>query len=284
MLKTIQSKIAGRHGKPITFDITYLVNEQPKPVVVFAHGFKGFKDWGHWSMIGEAFARKGYVFLKFNYAFNGTTPEKPLDFADLEAFGNNNFSKELDDVDTIIDWLFDNSLDEFGKECDLGKLTMIGHSRSGPITIVKSSEDTRIGCAVTWASVHSLAYAWKTEAFVQEWEKEGVYFVLNGRTGQQMPLYFQLYKDYQKNHERFDIEHKLKTFDKPMLVVHGKADPGVPLAASEMLHSWNPKSQLVILEGADHVFGGRHPFTGKSLPDHSAELVEVTTKYLENRW
>ena len=28
--------------------------------VVFAHGYKGFKDWGAWGMMGDMFAEEGF--------------------------------------------------------------------------------------------------------------------------------------------------------------------------------------------------------------------------------
>ena len=35
--------------------------------------------------------------------------EDPIDFPDLEAFGNNNFSKEVDDLGSVIDWVCNNN-------------------------------------------------------------------------------------------------------------------------------------------------------------------------------
>ena len=84
---SIQSK---HHNRSITYDIRYIENGQPKPILIFVHGFKGFKDWGPFNLVSEYFADLKYVFLKFNLSHNGTTPEAPLEFADLEAFGENN--------------------------------------------------------------------------------------------------------------------------------------------------------------------------------------------------
>ncbi|WP_435524823.1 hypothetical protein [Chryseobacterium indoltheticum] len=39
--------------------------------------------------------------VKFNFSHNGTTVEDPENFADLEAFGNNNYSKELSDLGVL---------------------------------------------------------------------------------------------------------------------------------------------------------------------------------------
>ena len=96
----IQKNIAlnGSANRKFLLDVFYLQNGEKKPVVIFCHGFKGFKDWGHFNLVGERFAEEGCVFVKFNFSHNGTTPEDPLNFTDLKAFGNNNFSKELEDL------------------------------------------------------------------------------------------------------------------------------------------------------------------------------------------
>lgn len=78
-------------------DLTYNDNNPKAPLVIFAHGFKGFKDWGTHNMVANLFAENGFRYLKFNFSHNGTTVDKPIDFADLIAFSENTFSIELDD-------------------------------------------------------------------------------------------------------------------------------------------------------------------------------------------
>src|ERR1044072_3126542 len=99
IIKDIQ--LEGSHVKPILTDIFYDENAAQKPVVIYAHGFNGFKDWGNFDLIAKQFAAAGFVFIQFNFSHNGTTVEQPEDFADLEAYGNNNYTKELDDLSTV---------------------------------------------------------------------------------------------------------------------------------------------------------------------------------------
>src|SRR5258708_25698923 len=88
-------------------DIFFKENETRKPVVIYAHGFNGFKDWANFDLIADRFAREGFVLVKFNFSHNGTTPANPEQFTDLEAFGKNNYSKELFDLRAVIDWVCD---------------------------------------------------------------------------------------------------------------------------------------------------------------------------------
>ena len=90
------------NNKSITFDLRYNEDLKKKPLIIFLHGFKGFKDWGHFNMIADYFVNQGFAFLKMNFSHNGTSPEQLIDFVDLEAFGQNNFSIELDDVLSLI--------------------------------------------------------------------------------------------------------------------------------------------------------------------------------------
>ena len=52
--------------------------------------------------MAKEFAKDGFCFIKFNFSHNGGTVEQPIDFPDLEAFGNNNYTKELDDLESVI--------------------------------------------------------------------------------------------------------------------------------------------------------------------------------------
>ncbi len=110
------------------FDVCYKETNSPKPVVIFCHGYKGYKDWGAWNLVAEKFALEGFLFLKFNFSHNGGTVDNPIDFPDLEAFSENNLSKELDDLEDIINRV--SSSDFFKPEIDSSNITLIAHSRS----------------------------------------------------------------------------------------------------------------------------------------------------------
>ena len=108
MIKEKNIALTGKHNKPIVTDIYYNDTLNKKPVIIFCHGYKGFKDWGAWPMVANTFAKQGFFFVAFNFSHNGGTLENPIDFPDLEAFGQNNFIKELDDLETVIKWITEN--------------------------------------------------------------------------------------------------------------------------------------------------------------------------------
>ncbi|MEW7289652.1 alpha/beta hydrolase family protein [Aquimarina sp. 2304DJ70-9] len=269
--------LKGRHQKPILTDVFYSKNQKRKPIVIFCHGYKGFKDWGAWDLVAEAFANAGFFFMKFNFSHNGGTAERPIDFPDLEAFGNNNFIKELDDLETVLDWITSSDF-QFKDQIDSNKIVLIGHSRGGGIATIKAAEDSRITKLITWAGVSDYKNRFPIGEDFKTWKKDGVYFIENGRTKQQMPHYFQFYTSFIENEERLTISKAVKHVDIPHLIIHGTDDPTVNLKEAENLHQWNLESELFLIEGANHVFGAKHPWEDINL---SEDLNAITQKSIE---
>jgi len=52
--------IEGKHNKPILVDYRLPVDTSPVPVVIFVHGFKGFKDFGAFNVIANQFTKHGF--------------------------------------------------------------------------------------------------------------------------------------------------------------------------------------------------------------------------------
>ncbi|AFL80565.1 lysophospholipase [Aequorivita sublithincola DSM 14238] len=265
--------------KPILYDVYYNETEQPQPVVIFCHGYKGFKDWGAWHLVAEAFAKAGFCFLKFNFSHNGGTVKEPIDFPDLEAFAENNFSLELDDLDRILNEI-EKGNNNLPKK--ISTIFLIGHSRGGGIVLIKAEEDKRIQKVITWASVSDFRARFQegTDSF-NTWKETGVTHVENSRTKQMLPHNFQFYLDFKENEDRFTISRAVKNLKISQLIVHGSEDPTVSLKEGKAIHSWNSKSELKIIDGADHVFNAKHPWEENNLPKLLEETVAATIDFLK---
>lgn len=264
------------NNRKCLMDITFVKNGEPKPIIFFIHGFKGFKDWGYWHLMAQQFAEAGYVFLKMNLSHNGTTPEQPSNFADLEAFGRNTISKELFDVKSAMEWL--HGQHDFDEEIDLKKIGLIGHSRGGGTALLYAAQDERIKAVATWASISSFKGRWSQDQ-LDFWKKEGVLYIENSRTKQQMPLYYDIVTDFLENEEDYSIDNALEELDIPLLIVHGTADPTVEIREAHELRDWKPDSVLHIVTDGDHVFGGSHPYNKNELPPHAQEVYDVTSTF-----
>ena len=274
MQKT-QIVINGSKEKPISIDISFKKTNQLKPIVIFCHGFKGFKDWGHFNLIADEFIKQDFVFVKFNFSYNGTTLDNPVDFADLDTFGNNNFSTELDDAGIVINYMESNAAQYEGNE---NEIYLIGHSRGGGIAILKTNEDSRIQKLATWASVKDVADFFINQD-LDKWKADGLIYTLNARTQQKMPLYYQVYEDFIKSKDRLDIPNAAASIDIPWLIVHGTNDTSVPCDFAEKIHDWCKNSELCTIENADHTFGGKHPWNEDELPADSKILTEKTIAF-----
>ncbi len=281
-MKKFEKIIDSNHNqKKVLLDVRFVENGVQKPVIIFVHGFKGFKDWGHFNLVADYFADNGFVYVKLNFSHNGTTPDQPMDFVDLEAFGNNNFTKELDDLGTVIDYVFSSETEIPPGEINLEKVYLIGHSRGGGAVILKANEDARVKGVATWAAVDNLAFR-ATETILRQWKAEEVQYVYNGRTKQNMPLYYQIVEDFLQNESRFNIEKAVKNMKQPLIAFHGTNDEAVPILAVENLQKWNPSIKLEILEDANHTFGGKHPYHENSLPADSQFIVEKTRIFFDS--
>ncbi|MDP2089304.1 MAG: prolyl oligopeptidase family serine peptidase [Flavobacteriaceae bacterium] len=273
--------IAGKHQKPILTDIFFQENNQPKPIVIFCHGYKGYKDWGAWNLVAKEFAENNFVFVKFNFSHNGGTVENPIDFSDLEAFGNNNYSIELDDLESVINWILNDEL--YKNEIDKNKIYLIGHSRAGGIVTLKTSENNQISKVVSWAGVANFASRFPKREALKQWEKDGVFYVINTRTKQQMPHYYQYYQNFKQNEKRLTIKNAARKLKIPYLIIHGTNDESVNINEGHQLKLWNPDSELFLVENANHTFGTFHPYTNSILTKEMMEVVEKTMKFLLNK-
>ncbi len=271
------------HDRPFAADARFVADGRAKPVVVFVHGFKGFKDWGHFNVLADWFARRGFVFVKLNLSHNGLVVGGTGDLEDLEAFGRNNFSLELDDLGALLDAL--HAPGQTGipaAEMDLSKLALIGHSRGGGLVLLKTAEDARVRATATWAAISDVNPGW-TEPQMAAWQQQGVVHIENSRTRQQLPLYFQLVENYYQHRSRLDIEQSLRhrLAGRPLLIVHGDQDETVPLARAHQLQQWQPAAELLVLPGVTHNFGGAHPWETTELPEHTRQVAEATAAFFE---
>lgn len=272
------SVIQGKREKPVLADLYYLENNLSKNIVIFCHGYKGYKDWGTWDLVAKMFAENNIFFLKMNFSHNGGTENQPIDFPDLDAFGNNNFIKELDDIDVVLDWIAQNT--SLQKEIDLKKITLIGHSRGGGTVIIKAKENTNITKVITWAGVSDFGSRFPTGKLLKDWKDNGVAYITNTRTNQEMPHYFQFYTNFKENEERLFIKNAVEQLNIPYLIIHGTKDETVSLQEAKNLNSWNSKNHLYIIENANHTFDSRQPWDQPSLPSDLNKVVEKSVQFI----
>lgn len=268
-----QFSLIGAAGKPIYGDLTYHENNTNTPLVIFVHGFKGFKDWGAHNLVARYFVQNGYRYLKFNLSHSGVTADKPKEVSDLKSFASNTFSKELVDVDIIIN----HAVNYLG----VSEVFLIGHSRGGGLSILQAASNPHVKGLITWSSIADFSSLWKKE-LEEDWRKNGKIEVINARTKEKMPLNVTLLEDFETNEAQLNIVNAAKQINIPWLIVQGDDDVNVPFETAEKLANANPASRLVRIEGANHVYGAAHPYPGETLPPHLFEVCEKSLKFLDS--
>ena len=272
-MKINHLEIDGCNGRNISIDYRFKETQKSLIPIIYVHGFKGFKDWGASNLVADSFANQGFLFLKFNFSHNGVTPKKPLDFVDLEAFGMNNYLIELKELGIVIDWLEASELN-----IQFSKLAVIGHSRGGGIALLRSAQDNRIKNTITWASVCDFESRFPLD--VSEWKETGVKHILNGRTMQMMPLYYQFYQSFIDHKQLLDIPFQSQKIKQKVIIIHGADDQVVPFSDAEFLESRITKSTLVLIKNTAHTFGVNHPFTMNYLPKTMVNVIDASINFL----
>lgn len=272
---TIKNSIyIGANNRKSLLDL-YIPSSNYKGIVVFLHGYKGYKDWGAWNLVAKEFTENKLGFCSFNFSHNGGTVETPIDFPDLEAFAENRYSYELDDVKAIVKWLNDNGFVD-------KDIHLIGHSRGGGIALLAATEN-KFNSVTTWASVADFEERFPIGKELEQWENEGVRYVENKRTSQNMPHKYSFYTDFLLNKDRLSISKATKTLKEnktPCLHIHGENDEAVEVEAVNRIAN-NTGGKSIIISNTNHTFDSKHPYEKEKLPKALAEVVQHTLKFIK---
>ncbi len=275
-------------AKPILID--YYLPEQrtnsQTPIIVFLHGFKGFKDWGAFNLMAQNWTQKGFLVFKVNFSHNGTTTESPLDFEDLEAFGQNSITKELSDTATVINFICNRTSDL--PKRNIEDIRLVGHSRGGSTAIIYAAKDKRINKVITLSAVSDLEERYFNDKNKKQWHKNGVVVIENGRTNQKMPLFESFYEDFKKNPNNYSVKEatqKLNQANTPQLIIHGAKDDSVTIQDAQDIFKWssdtslittNENVKMILVENADHTYNTKHPNLINNIEELPAPFLEMS--------
>lgn len=262
----------GAKGRSSLFDLEIPKNNQGE-IIVFVHGFMGFKDWGAWNLVQQFFVSHGYGFAKLNLSHNGGTVMNGMNFPDEEAFAQNTYSKEVEDLIR-----FQNHIKDLTDQSIV--FTLIGHSRGGGIAAL-SCRQVLPKRLILWASISDIAMRFADEAAMLEWKKEGRRFVLNGRTRQKLPQDYALYEDFKTHADVLNIEQTIRDFACPSFVIHGTKDEAVSIEEGQNLAEFT-NTKLVSIENANHVFGASHPWTNAQMPKELEEVCKLSLDFINS--
>lgn len=244
--------------------------DKPVGSVIICHGFKGFARWAFFPYIAQELARKNLTAVTFDFSGSGIGADRES-FTEPEAFATNTFTRELEDLDILVDYLRRRKI--IGS-----KFGLFGHSRGGGTAIIYSAAaDSDVNALVTWAAI-SYPNRWSEED-VKVWRGRGYAEVTNSRTGQLMRLGTDLLDDVELHgSNKLNIQAAAAKIRVPWLIIHGTADETVPSREAERLHAASAgRSTLRLIERANHGFDAKHPLI--EIPKHLDTVVRETVNF-----
>ena len=127
---------------------------------------------------------------------------------------------------------------------DSNRIAAVGHGWGGWAAIIAASRDPRIRAVVTLGGLSNL----RTMSLSDEHAADCARFLRNitGRGIQSQ------WRALGATYNPVDLMDLLKLC--PLLVVHGTADEVVPVSQAMELKTQAPAAEIVLMEGADHVF------------------------------
>jgi pimeloyl-ACP methyl ester carboxylesterase len=260
-------RLVSPQGGAIHGDVRMREGPPPRTAVVVVHGFKGFKDWGFFPHLCKGLAVEGHAVISFNFSHNGIGSD-PEVFADLEGFSQNTISREVDELNHVLNIVAAGELTPRPPR----RIGLLGHSRGGAVSILAARETPEVDALVTWGAIDHLD-RW-TEETIREWREKGVIYVQNQRTGQHLPLSVGLLEDFEANRERLDLG-AVDSLDAAWLIVHGKDDLTVSVQEGERLAMRSGTARLHLIEGSGHTFDATHPFAGTTAALEEATAVSI---------
>src|SRR5258706_11676939 len=112
------------------------------PTLFVCQGFRGCRAWGFFPPLAERLAVAGFTAISFNFSGSGVAEGE--EFSELNRWGHQKPSTDLEDVATMVDYAVANGATSVG---------LVGHSRGGGLAILHAARDARVKALVTWAAV-----------------------------------------------------------------------------------------------------------------------------------
>ncbi|CAM3321235.1 alpha/beta hydrolase [Brevibacillus invocatus] len=249
-----------------------------QPVLLFCHGFKGFKDWGSFPYVADELARRGIVTIRFNFSCNGVG-ESETHFDELEKFGRNTYAREVADLQVLAQYIREGRLG-LPDYADRNKLFVTGHSKGGADVILFGADNPQVAGIITWNGVADVNLF--DEKLRNQIAENGVGYIPNARTGQDMPITRVVIEDVDQNRQAYDLLEKVAEMKQPLRIIQGREDFVRLVKGAQRLHEAANESELIWIEGADHTFNARHPFAGST--SQLDEAIHLTAEFVLDRW
>jgi len=236
-------EVANRRGERL--DLAFHPARGATTLATIAHGITSNKDRPYLVAVAEALAAAGIAAVRFSFAGNGRSEGR---FEDATP------GKEVEDLGCLID---------AAREAGFARVVCVGHSLGGAVGLLRASRDERVDALVSLAGmVHVADFMRRQFGSLRPGD------AMRGRA--ECPWSTALAEDAELLGSLLPQAAAVRV---PWLLVHGSDDELVPLRdALDARAAAGGRPELVELNGADHVFSGRH-----------AEVAGVVARWLTVR-
>ncbi len=276
MSEPIAWSIPGAGGQPILGDTHLPVGQPARGVLLIAHGFKGYKDYGILPGIAHYAASFGFIAHRFNFSHSGMTNRLET-FERPDLFEQDTWGKQIHDYRAVAIAAAGGGLPgpagsstEVGAN-DLGDFPQIwyGHSRGGVTTLLTAARAfaptryPRLGATPLPAGIIPCAAPhrafWLSDDDKQLLMQQGYIDSPSARTKQMLRIGLPWLKEMEHQPEAFDPLVAAGHVTCPMLVIHGTDDMTVPLDSARRIAAAGQRATLEVIQGATHVFNTSNP-------------------------
>jgi len=249
-------------------------SDREQPLLLFCHGFKGFKDWGSFPYAAEALSERGIAVIRFNFSCNGVG-ESLTEFDELEKFSRNTYAREWADLSILSTCILEDRLPVTAR-FDKDKLFVLGHSKGGADAILFGAGNPAVKGIITWNGVAHVDLF--DQSLRREIRENGIGYIPNARTGQLMPIRPEVIEDVDRNAAAYDLLVKVSEMTQPLCIIQGEKDYPRLVNGAARLHEAARHSELHWIADGDHTFHTRHPFTGSS--PQLEQAIELTSAFI----
>lgn len=260
----------------INADIRYNNDGKKKPVVVFLHGFKSYKDWGFIPQVCKEFATSGAIAFNFDFSQNGIVDSRKPKF-DPEIFRKQTITKMMEDATIVVNYIRTN-MAEITEDQFNGNIHLVGHSLGGAVSILAASKyRLKVDRIILWNSIAKLDR--NTERQKEQWVKNKSIEIKIEGCDQALPLDVSYLTDKEilGNDAILEAISKIK---QNILIVQAKEDLTTKLKEAKLLKEHaKEKAKLFVIENSGHTFGIKNKF--EHVTPSLAEAIERSIAFME---
>jgi len=274
--------ITGSNGELILGN-THVPDGDAVGILLIAHGFKGYKDYGFFPYLADAASRCRLIAHRFNFSHSGMT-DRIESFERPDLFEADTWGKQIHDMLAVAA-----AVKSLPGSAANRPVIWFGHSRGGVTALLAAGRvfagtagDTDVeppAGVITAASPDTPMRLDEAQASLLR--RRGWLESPSSRTGQLLRIGRESLLEVEADPEAFEPLNAVRQITCAMLLLHGDDDQTVPVSASQRLaRQAGNRGQLRTIRGAGHTFNAPNPLPlDVEPPDATRQMVEAVCEF-----